>query len=479
MKRTALLGLLLLVAACTAVAAPLEAVATATIGPSHTSTIPIAPITETATIPTKVVPQRSLYILKAVFDYEARSLAVYEQIDFVNNTSGTLTELRLLVEAQNLRTNFNLLGLSGANVSDFKKKNAEIQVELAQPLLPGQTTLLELHYELHLSKQSSWLGWTGRQFNFIDWYPYIPSFSAETGWLIHASWPVGEHLVFDSSDFEVQIQIENGPSGLVIAAAAPSVQNPQGASFSLYNARRFAWSASDEYRTLQTEQDGVQVTAYVFPEHLAAGRVALATSARALNLYQQLFGPYPHESLAVVEGDFFDGMESDALFFLDTRYFGMYNGGAQNYLTMLSAHETAHNWWYGSVGNDPALDPWMDEALAIYSEELYYENIYPDLVGWWWQFRIYDRQPAGPVDITIYETNDFLVYVAAVYRRGAEFVHALRISMGDRAFFAFLQDYAGQGASRIMTADDFFSVLGNATSEDLEPIISEYFGPQE
>ncbi len=482
MKRTAALILLLLAAACRSVAEPpTETAATPAFLPTGASTLesPTAQITKTAEGQATAAQQRNLYILKAVFDYQARSLAVYEQIDFVNNTAQTLTELPLLVEAKNLRADFNLVELSGAKVGGFQFDATEIRVELSQPLLPGQTNLLELKYELHLPKQASWLGWTGRQFNFIDWYPTVPPFSAEAGWLIHPPAPVGEHLAFDSSDFEVRIQIVNGPPSLVIAAAAPGVQNPQGINFSLYNARRFAWSASEEYRTLQMEQDGVQVTAYVFPEHMDAGRAALATSKQALGVYTMLFGPYPYESLTIVEGDFFDGMESDGFFFLDTRYFDMYSGGAQNYLTMLSAHETAHNWWYGSVGNDPANEPWLDEALAIYSEELYYENLYPDLVSWWWQFRIYDRRPAGPVDMNIYETKDFLVYVAAVYRRGAEFLHTLRITMGDSAFFDFLWDYASQGAGRIMRAEDFFYILGNATSEDLKPIISEYFGRQQ
>jgi hypothetical protein len=32
-------------------------------------------------------------------------------------------------------------------------------------------------------------------------------------------------------------------------------------------------------------------------------------------------------------------------------------------------HETAHQWFYSLVGNDQALDPWLDEALATWVQE--------------------------------------------------------------------------------------------------------------
>ena len=37
-------------------------------------------------------------------------------------------------------------------------------------------------------------------------------------------------------------------------------------------------------------------------------------------------------------------------------------------------HETAHQWWYGLVGNDEYHYPWLDEALTEYSTLLFYDN---------------------------------------------------------------------------------------------------------
>jgi len=46
----------------------------------------------------------------------------------------------------------------------------------------------------------------------------------------------------------------------------------------------------------------------------------------------------------------------------------------KNYLTTLSVHETAHQWWDGLVGTDQALEPWLDEALATYAERIFYQK---------------------------------------------------------------------------------------------------------
>ena len=39
-------------------------------------------------------------------------------------------------------------------------------------------------------------------------------------------------------------------------------------------------------------------------------------------------------------------------------------------------HETAHQWWYGLVGNDQIDEAWLDESLATYSEVIYTSEIY-------------------------------------------------------------------------------------------------------
>ncbi len=102
---------------------------------------------------------------------------------------------------------------------------------------------------------------------------------------------------------------------------------------------------------------------------------------------------------------------------------------------MIGVHETAHQWWYARVANDQALEPWLDEALATYSEYLFYSHFHPELVKWWWGYRVDYFQPAGWVNQRIYDYGGSYPYRDGVYLRGARFFDQLRQRMGDAGLY--------------------------------------------
>jgi len=236
---------------------------------------------------------------------------------------------------------------------------------------------------------------------------------------------------------------------------------------------------SSNYQLSSREVNGVTITSYTFPAHAAAGERALQTAAESVQLYGELFAPYPHDTLAVVEADFLDGMEYDGLFFLSNGFYNLYNGQDGDYLVALAAHETSHQWWYGLVGNDQATQPWLDEALATYSEKIFYEKLYPQALDWWWQVRVRYYQPSGYVDDTIYNphhaTQPYRAYRDAVYLNGAVFLDELRQLVGEDVFWSFLHTYATHYSRQIATTQGFFDLLRRQTSADLNPLLQQYF----
>jgi aminopeptidase N len=200
----------------------------------------------------------------------------------------------------------------------------------------------------------------------------------------------------------------------------------------------------------------------------------LDAATRAINTFTELFGPYQHLSLSIVESPFFDGMEYDGLFFLSQDYYKTYDGKLLGNLADLTVHETAHQWWFGQVGNDQAMEPWLDEALATYSEELFYEKNIPN-VSAWWVFRVESFSPSGWVDMDIYHGINFRTYANAVYLRGAQFLEDLRKIIGDDAFFAFLIDYSTTMSGKLATSKDFFRILGTHSTANISNLISSYF----
>jgi hypothetical protein len=431
---------------------------------------------------------RTAYDLAVKFDYTNRFLDVTEKVHFTNTTGAALQSIDMLAEPNHFNGVFTLksaLWADGSAVAGAKIDTHLLTIPLTQPLAPNAVLDFDLAFTLQLpaipppadDSRPIPFGYTERQINLVDWYPYVAEYQPGVGWQIHDAWYYGEHQVYPCSDVQVDLTLVNPPTGLVIAASAPAVPTGDHQSYALKAGRTFSFSASTSYQTASSVIDGVTVTSYFFTWDQAPGQQALQDTAQAVQIYSQLFGPYPHSSLAVVEADFLDGMEYDGLYFLSRGFYNLYDGTPKGYLTAIAVHETAHQWWYGVVGNDQAIDPWMDEALATYTERIFYEKAYPDLVDWWESFRVTMYQPTGWVNHPIYDYTGYTPYRNAVYLRGAQFFEDLRKTVGDDAFFAFLKDYASTYARRQATPKEFFDTLAKHSNADLSKVLSMYFDP--
>ena len=445
-------------------------------------------------VPTEVKNAITQYDLDAILDYLQHTLLVTETIKYVNNNAEALDELILVVEPNRRQGAFRLVSLTwvaGGSIKNYDLAVDQLIIPLPQSLASGDGVSFVINYKMEIpeiappsgTNRPIPYGYTDRQTNIVDWYPYIPPYRAGDGWLVRENWWFGEHQVFDSADFQVKFKLAEPVQDLVIAASAPAEQDGDTYVYHLDSARTFALSASNEYEVQTTTVGDVTIYSYNFPFNKEAGLEVLKNTVDAVQLFSQLIIPYPHASLSVVEADFLDGMEYDGLYFLSHGFYDLYDGTPKGYLTFIAAHETAHQWWYGLVGNDQAMEPWLDEAMCTYMEHIFYENIYADyppgsgqsLVDWWWYYRVNFYEPDGWVNGSIYDFDQFRSYRDAVYLNGAKFLDDLRVLIGDRAFFSFLRDYAGQNKYQIATGTDFFAILRENTSKDMNDLIKQYF----
>lgn len=452
--------------------------------PTFTPTVTVTPSPTATPIPPTRMPSagndRASYVFLVNLDYSSHHLAVDETIQYPNHTGRTLESLMMAVEPNRWLGVFQLnrINVDGMDTTDFSLEDGRMELTLSNPLLADSTVTLKLNYDLSLpwSGTEQIFGFNNWQINLVDWYPFVVPYSESTGWLLHDPGTVGEHLVMDAMDFDVTIRDADGTANLSIAASAPGEPAGDGTHYSLKAARTFVFSASTAYQSSSASAGEITVTSFYADGNQAGGEAILNAIVQAIGVYSDVFAPYPYRSIQIVETFFPDGMEYDGLFFLSQAFYNAYDGTMLNNLIMIGIHETAHQWWFGLVGNDQALEPWLDETLATYSEVIFYEHVKPGLVGYWWNYRVYDFQPAGKIDISIYEGVSFRPYTNAVYLRGAKFMENLRTRMGDGDFFAFLKDYASQMSLRRATADDFFRILYAHTSADISDIVATYFG---
>ena len=364
----------------------------------------------------------------------------------------------------------------GGAVADFALAGHRLTIPLSSPLQPGAGTTFTLGYSLDLPWKASdgTFGYRSDQVNLTNWFPFVVPFDGD--WVLHDPSTFGEYLAYDAADFDVSIQVDD--AGITLAASAPGQPDGNATRYHLEGARTFVISASDSYEMKETAVGPVIIRAYYLPGHKDANDGVVWMATQSISLYQARFAPYPHPSLSIVESDLHDGQEFDGLVFLASKFYSEYNGSARGNLFDIGTHEIAHQWWFSLVGNDQATEPWLDEALAVYSERIFYEENYPAFGDWWWGFRVNYFSPAGYVDQGVYGFGTFRLYVNAVYLNGANFLDELRTRIGDEAFFAALQDYARTNSRGRVTAADFFAAIRRHTDRDFSDILGTYMQRQ-
>lgn len=410
-------------------------------------------------------------MIRAELDYALKRLGAHQHVTFRNTEETSLDQLVLYVLPNREPGVFHLEDVVIAEetgTSEAILEGARLTVSLPTPLQPGCQVTLSLDYAVDIPRMGAgpfgrqgYLGYSDRQLNLALWFPAVAA-RAEGQWITPVPITVGEQTVLPAADFDLCLAVENLPPAMTVVGPGTASRESCGWRYQLANAREITLSLGDNYRqTVAPALDGtVMVELYTFESTPAeAAEQALHTAVAALNLFADLYGSYPYDRLIILESDFPDGMEFSGLVYVGGEWFRSYRGDPASYLTLITAHEVAHQWWYHRVGNDQSRHPWLDEALSTYSEYVFLQESYPPLVDWWWDFRVNSFHPTGFVDSTVYEFNTVRDYINAVYLRGAQFLHALRQEIGTEAFFAWLQTYATNMSGQIAAPADLWAAL--------------------
>ncbi len=453
---------------------------------NHVEATPTPGPPPTLTVPPMPVYEGTSYEMNVFLDYAAHTLSVEQRIDYTNVTSETLPDLMLNVHPNHSKNTFELNELRVDMDGELVKPevfplDVTMRVELPRPLNPDEHIALLLDYTLNLPKiqpdeefSKGGFGYSNRSVSLGNWYPVMAPYREEEdkGWYGLNYFPVGDPYVTEVADYNVTISTTED---IIVAGTGLETRTGGRWHYEVDQARSFAFAASDRYEVATAQMGDVTVHSYYFPNSAEAGQVALETATQAMELFTELYGPYPFADYRVAETEFAGGMEFSGLTFIGSTFYDGYDGTTRTPLLPLIAHEAAHQWFYGLVGNDQLTEPWLDEAPAEYSAFLYYERYLPNDTDWWWFYAVDQWAPVGKIDNLIYVFRDNREYYDAVYRRGAQFMRDLREVMGDPAFFAFLEEYQRRYAYQLISSRDFFSLVQEFTTADLIPLQEEYF----
>ena len=196
---------------------------------------------------------------------------------------------------------------------------------------------------------------------------------------------------------------------------------------------------------VQTPDGPVKVRIGRAPKVDLSNQQVLEQVNHALPLLVRHLGPYPFTSLTLVSLPDLGGtgIEYPGLTFLG-------QDGDQSVTT----HELAHMWFYGLVGDDQELHPWMDEAFATAVEQIVDDELFGGTatVGGSATGGADPRRVDLPV--SAFE-HDLPGYNTVVYFKGADALIAARQASGAARFDAALRCYVKAFAWKVAYPADF------------------------
>ncbi len=352
----------------------------------------------------------------------------------------------------------------------------EATLRVSCDLAPGETSTIRFDYELILPEVLGSVGTGAIGWRLAGFYP-LPAVW-DGGFAVERVSPVGESLMANPMDYRATINLPDtwqvAAGGSVRSERAGSSR--QNVTVGLSNARFFALSLSRRYTEADDQASAAGVAVRSFANDRAAAARAADAAAKAVDVYSELFGAYPFESLTVAQGDLPEGLAQSAIIMLPE---ALYAYARRDELEYQVARLTARAWFGETVGSNPAEEPWLTESLASYAALLYYDRVYgherylselnarvtPSL-----RLTIPGGVTVDGEALSFGTVSDFQ---AVVRGRGAAVLHELSVVLGEDALLDALKLYVSQNAGRIATTADFAAALSQASGRDAEGLLLE------
>ncbi|RZU11276.1 peptidase M1-like protein [Kribbella rubisoli] len=188
------------------------------------------------------------------------------------------------------------------------------------------------------------------------------------------------------------------------------------------------------------------------------GKVFNQTTAQIVQWESSMYGRYPFDSTGGILADV--GVD----YALETQSRPVYDQRTSEVDGDLLAHELGHQWFGDSLTPVHWSDIWLNEGFATYSEWLYQEKFNGTPVG-----QSFAEAYAGEKDWTgkVADPGRDHIFDDLVYNRGAMTLQALRLKIGDRAFFQVLNRWPATYRHGNVSTQTFVRFVERLTHRDL------------
>lgn len=292
---------------------------------------------------------------------------------------------------------------------------------------------------------------------------------------------VGDFIFNEAADYEVTVATNQGVEVFTSGVETGPRNDKTGQTFTASALRDFAILVGRGLKSEHTEVQGVIIKSIYLADHERVGKRALVVAANSLRVYTSLFGPLPFKQVSIAEAPLVAGLGScefsgfniiASAFYVDFDSPAVRNlpeiireqrPSVEESLEWAVAHLVAHQWWGAAVGNDPAREPLLDEALSCWSALLYYRNTYGEeraatvlndqVRG---VYRLYRTFGGDDMDANrpAREYRNTFQYAAIVSAKGSLMFLDLQKTLGEEKIFAALRNYYQANLFEIAQLED-------------------------
>jgi hypothetical protein len=247
----------------------------------------------------------------------------------------------------------------------------DIEVPLPSPLAPGAVLSLEVEFESKLPQIIERTGYAGSFHCLGQWFPKLARLEAN-GEFAHFAFHGQAEFYADFGSYDVTLDV---PANYLVGASGRRVTEQRRGDrhelrFVAEPVHDFAWVAWDGFREQRTRVAGVDVSLLAPPDQEANVAASVAILKTALPEFSRSFGAYPYPTLTVVHppdaAAAAGGMEYPTLITTGGPWYLAHTGARS--IEAVTAHELAHQWFYGLVASNEARFPFLDEGLSTFAE---------------------------------------------------------------------------------------------------------------